>query len=416
MAQPSSPSIGRGIVSLYRDVFASENLAASLHLLLNFVIGTFSFVVVVTLLATTVGLLLVFPIAFVTGWLLWAITTGLGILERGRFRILLDSPITTPPAPSADGVLEGARQWLTSGATWRSIFYMLLLLPLGILTFTVTLVVWMTPIGLIVGAFDAAIAVGVSWPLLVLSGLLGVGLVAFIPFPIRAMAELNRAIGWGLLGPSQTDVLEEKVSRLDQSRTRMAESAEDERKRIERDLHDGAQQRLVSLAMSLGMAKEKLDTDMEGAKELVEEAHVQTKRALTELRDLARGIHPALLSEKGLKAALTPLAAVSPVPVSLSVRVEERPAEAVESVAYFVVSEALANMSKHSDATRATVTIEREDDRLVVEVRDDGVGGADPDGRGLAGLRNRVEAIDGWFSVTSPDGGPTTIMAELPCS
>jgi signal transduction histidine kinase len=172
---------------------------------------------------------------------------------------------------------------------------------------------------------------------------------------------------------------------------------------------------LVALAIDLGMAKEKLDSDLEGARALVEEAHSETKRAIAELRDLAQGIHPAALTERGLEAALTPLAARSSVPTSLSVDVSNRPEPRVESVAYFVVAEALTNVAKHSRASRARVAVARQGSRLVVEVTDDGIGGADPDGGGLAGLRNRVDGVDGWFSVTSPSGGPTTIIAELPC-
>lgn len=418
---PQNSSLARGLVSVYGDVLSPPNLKSSLHMGLNLPIGVFSFTVIIALLSVTAGLLIVFPIALVTGWLLWATSTGLAAMERGRFRGLLRTEINAPlPTPTDGGVLAGARKWITSGTTWRTILYHLLLMPIGILSFTITIVVWSVPVWLVVvGAVGAVVpfaGVATNWLLAVTFVLLGVALIAFIPYPIRAMAVVNRTIGRALLGPSSTDVLEERVTRLTTSRDHLAESAEGERRRIERDLHDGAQQRLVSLGMSLGLAKEKLDSDMEGAKELVEEAHFETKRALGELRDLARGIHPAILSEKGLEAALAPLAAVSPVPVTLNVDVEERPESRVETVAYFVVSEALANVAKHSAATSASVTIVRQDDQLVIEVADDGRGGADSSGGGLSGLRHRVEGIDGWFTVTSPAGGPTSVMAQLPCS
>jgi signal transduction histidine kinase len=296
---------------------------------------------------------------------------------------------------------------------------MVLLLPLGILTFTVAVVLWALPVALIAAPIEAAIfgdaGGGYYWALLITGALIGVALLAFIPIAIRALGQLSGAMGKALLGPSSTEVLEERVSHLASSRTLVADTAQEERRRIERDLHDGAQQRLVALAIDLGMAKEKLDSDLEGARALVEEAHSETKRAIAELRDLAQGIHPAALTERGLEAALTPLAARSSVPTSLSVEVSERPEPRVESVAYFVVAEALTNVAKHSRASRARVAVARHGSRLVVEVTDDGIGGADPDGGGLTGLRNRVDGVDGWFSVTSPPGGPTTIIAELPC-
>jgi signal transduction histidine kinase len=173
----------------------------------------------------------------------------------------------------------------------------------------------------------------------------------------------------------------------------------------------------VALAMDLGMAREKLDTDPESARELVGEAHDEAKRALVELRGLVRGIHPAVLTERGLDAALSSVVARTSVPVQLVVDVDERPSPAIESAAYFVVTEALTNVDRHAQATRALVEVVRRDDRLVVEVSDDGVGGADDGaGTGLRGLAGRVESLGGWMRVMSPSGGPTTILVELPCA
>jgi signal transduction histidine kinase len=211
-------------------------------------------------------------------------------------------------------------------------------------------------------------------------------------------------------------VLGEQVSKLNASRAAAVDSAEAERRRIERDLHDGAQQRLVALAMDLGTARERLDDDPEAGRALVAEAHEEAKAALKEIRDLVRGIHPVILSDRGLDAALSAVVARSAVPVTLQVTVPERPPPAVESAAYFIVTEALTNVARHSRATTATVTIERAGDRLVVEVRDDGVGGAVIDGgSGLRGLRDRITALGGTFHILSPDGGPTSLIAELPC-
>jgi signal transduction histidine kinase len=200
------------------------------------------------------------------------------------------------------------------------------------------------------------------------------------------------------------------------SRTAAVDSAEAERRRIERDLHDGAQQRLVALAMDLGQAAEQFDTNLDTAKELVVGAHQEAKAALSDLRNLVRGIHPAILEDRGLDPALSAVVARSPVPVTLKVDVADRPPAAIESTAYFVVTEALANVAKHAKATKATVTIVRQGDRLVVEVTDNGAGGADPAaGTGLKGLAERVAAVDGWMKVLSPLGGPTTVLVEMPC-
>jgi signal transduction histidine kinase len=207
---------------------------------------------------------------------------------------------------------------------------------------------------------------------------------------------------------------EERIDVLTTTRAGAVDAEEAKLRRIERDLHDGAQARLVSLGMSLGMAEEKLETDPAGARELLEEARVGAHEALEELRDLARGIHPPVLADRGLEAAVSALAARSPIRVNVSVEAE-RPPAAVESAAYFVAAEALANAGKHADPTRVDIRIVRDRGELVVEVTDDGEGGADPRGAGLTGLRRRVEALDGKLLVESPAGGPTTVRAELPC-
>jgi signal transduction histidine kinase len=218
-----------------------------------------------------------------------------------------------------------------------------------------------------------------------------------------------------LLTPSRSDQIDERVTQLETSRAAAVDSAESERRRIERDLHDGAQQRLVALAMDLGAARERLESDPEGGRALVAEAHEEAKAALRELRDLVRGIHPVILEDRGLDAALSAVVARVPVPVTLQVDVAERPSPVIESAAYFVVAEALTNVARHAQASEAHVAIVRAADRMVIEVRDDGVGGADPArGTGLDGLRNRVAALGGTLDVISPTGGPTTLLATLP--
>ncbi|HKY64899.1 MAG TPA: histidine kinase, partial [Acidimicrobiales bacterium] len=231
-------------------------------------------------------------------------------------------------------------------------------------------------------------------------------------------AAMQLRLAQALLGPDPEAVHHEQVTRLETSRTAAVDSAEAERRRIERDLHDGAQQRLVALAMGLGAARQRLESDdPEGGARMVADAHEEAKAALKEIRDLVRGIHPVILEDRGLDAALSAVVARSPVPVTLEVAVTERPSSTVESAAYFVVAEALTNVARHAHATRAAVSIARAGDRLIVEVRDDGIGGADPRrGTGLQGLRDRVTSLGGTMHLVSPDGGPTTLLVDLPCA
>jgi signal transduction histidine kinase len=210
--------------------------------------------------------------------------------------------------------------------------------------------------------------------------------------------------------------LSERVDVLETTRSGAVDAQDAELRRIERDLHDGAQARLVALGMSLGLAEQKLASDPEGAQQLVAEARAGVHEALEELRDLARGIHPPVLADRGLGAALATLADRSVLPVTVSVELDERLPPAVESAAYFVAAEAIANAGKHSAASRVAIEVARRGDVLELTVEDDGRGGADPAGGGLTGLRRRVEALDGTLAVTSPPGGPTTLRAELPCA
>ncbi len=236
---------------------------------------------------------------------------------------------------------------------------------------------------------------------------------AWVAIPLAGAVGVHYLI---VRGHDQGDRREmaERIDVLTATRAGAVDQQAAELRRIERDLHDGAQARLVALAMDLGMARERLAGDPD-AQQLVAGAHEQAKQAITELRDLARGIHPVVLTDRGLPAALATLAGHSHVPVELDVRTGERPAAAVEAAAYFVVAEALTNANKHSGATRATVRVLRDGPLLRVSVADDGAGGADRDGTGLRGLRRRVEALDGVMTVASPPGGGTVVDVELPC-
>jgi signal transduction histidine kinase len=218
-----------------------------------------------------------------------------------------------------------------------------------------------------------------------------------------------------LFAPPGQEELTQRIDVLTTTRAGAVDQQEAELRRIERDLHDGAQARLVALGMSIGMAEQKIKDDPEGARELLEEARAGAGQALKELRDLARGIHPPVLADRGLEAAVTALADASPLRVTVHADVQQRPAAPVESAAYFVVAEALANAGKHSKAKRVDIRMFRDDDVLTVEVADDGVGGADPSGTGLSGLRRRIEALDGTLRVARQPGGPTVVRAEMPC-
>ena len=209
--------------------------------------------------------------------------------------------------------------------------------------------------------------------------------------------------------------LRDRVDHLRDARQRIIDAADQERRRIERDLHDGAQQRMVAVAVTLGLAEAQLAIDPEAAARLLAQAREEAGLAVKELRELARGIHPALLSERGLGAALEALARRAPVPVSVSPVPDVEICRAVESAAYYVTAEALTNVAKYARASEASIELTVEDERLCVAVRDDGVGGADLSaGGGLSGLRDRVDALDGQLEVFSPPGEGTTLTVVLP--
>jgi signal transduction histidine kinase len=343
--------------------------------------------------------------------------------ERRRVTGSLGYPIPTPYRRTPQGTA-------LYPASWRDPAYLLLLLPVGVLEFAAVAAAFVGVVGTVTlpaWLFVAFPEGAPLWQDVRVDTLSEALIVAVVALPILAIAAYLLAIGasrahaalaGALLGPTRRERLAERVQFLTESRSRAMEAAIAERRRIERDLHDGAQQRLVSLAMGLGMAKEKLAEDPEAARELIEEAHGEAKRALAEMRELVRGIHPAILTDRGLDAALSAICDRSPVPVSVEVRLDERLPEAVETTAYFVATEALSNAAKHSSASVARVTVWREgepEDRLVVEVTDDGAGGAAPVANGgLSGLADRLAALDGRLILESPPGGPTLVRAEIP--
>ncbi|MEV8635888.1 sensor domain-containing protein [Streptosporangium sp. NPDC051023] len=352
---------------------------------------------------------------------------GAAMLERRMLRLAFGITIPDPYRVSADvNPLVRWKGMAVDPATWKDLLYLLLLLPIGLGEFVVSAALWLLTLGLVTAPLLVLSGAG---PVKITDGLAVDGLLMALPcvpaglgvfvvamYATRGMAWLHARFAAALLGPGKKGLLIARAAQLRASRARGVDAAEAERRRIERDLHDGAQQRLLSVAMDLGRAQAKMESDPETAKRLLAQAHAGTKAAIAELRDLARGIHPAILTDRGLDAALSSLAARAPVRVSLSVEISHRPPAAVESIAYFIVAESLANMAKHAAATEASVRVNRHGQRVVVEVRDNGVGGAMPhSGGGLAGLADRAATIDGVLTVDSPPGGPTVIRAELPC-
>jgi signal transduction histidine kinase len=244
---------------------------------------------------------------------------------------------------------------------------------------------------------------------------LGLVLLPLVAWLLRFLARAQAAAARALLAPGLHARLVGEAARLARSRARVVDAQAAELRRIERDLHDGAQARIVAAGMTLALAARKLRTGA-AAEPDVALARRQLDEALADLRRLVRGIHPPILTDRGLHAALSALAADSPLAVELRGEVEERYPAPVESAAYFVVAEGLANAGKHSGATACVIELGRTATTVEVTLTDDGRGGADPTGTGLDGLRRRVEALDGVLSVTSPAGGPTVLHAEFPCA
>ncbi len=303
---------------------------------------------------------------------------------------------------------------------WRDVVYVFVALPLAVLESALVVTLWVASILLIslpLWAGSAALPIPATDPLQGAGVVVGIILAMVAASAARGLLTLHRAVVVGLLCESEQRALERRVETLEVSRQAVLDVEATELRRIERDLHDGAQQRLVMLAMDLGLAAEQIDSDPARARELVLEASSEARHALAELRDLVRGIAPAILMDRGLVPAVTALAGRSPVPTTITSSLDdtERLPESVERAAYYVIAEALANVAKHGSAKRCEIRVRRDDASLVIEVRDDGSGGARivPNG-GLAGLADRVEALDGRLRIDSPAGGPTTIRAEIP--
>jgi signal transduction histidine kinase len=354
------------------------------YLLSNLPVGVLGSSLTVALISAGIGTLFTIVGIWLLAGALFALRGG-AAAERARARALLGEAPAEPLAVRARkrGPVHQALAVLGDGPAWRSALYFVVMLPWGILSFTLTLV-----------------SLVAMFPLL--------------PWVASGLSHVDRMLVGGLLSAGP---LTERVRELEDDRSTVVDSAATDLRRIERDLHDGAQARLVALAMDLGLAKEKLAEDPEVAARMVSDAHSEVKLALQELRDLARGIHPAVLTDRGLDAALSSVASRCPIPgrVRLNVDLDQRPAAAIEGIANFTVSELLTNAAKHAQACTAQVEVWRSEERLMLQVGDDGVGGAkERPGGGLAGLADRIRAVDGVFVVDSPLGGPTTVTVELP--
>jgi signal transduction histidine kinase len=415
------------------EPLAARHWRELLYVLLSLPISIVLFTFAVTMLSVGAGLLVTFlGIPVLAAGL--AACRGFAALERGRARGLLGLDVAEPEPlrPRGGGAMAWTAAVLKSGTSWRNVLYAVLHFPWAVFTFGVVVTVWSVGWSMLTYPLwcwvfpmyagqdgiqlygDDHRAVYLDNPFeIAVTALVGLLITLATPWIVRALTTVDRLLVHGLLGPSS---LGARVVELESDRGVVVDTAAADLRRIERDLHDGAQARLVALAMDLGMAKEKLREDPQTAARMVGEAHGEVKTALQELRDLARGIHPAVLTDRGLDAALSSVASRCTVPVKVDVDLAERPAPAIEGIAYFTVSELLQNVSKHSGARSASVDVWRSEDRLLLQVADDGVGGADASGAGsgLAGLAARLDAVDGILVVDSPAGGPTRITAELP--
>ncbi|MDX2591517.1 sensor domain-containing protein [Streptomyces sp. WI03-4A] len=347
-------------------------------------------------------------------------------VERRRLRLIDQSAVSGGHlVPAAPGLWAWLTTRLREQATWRELGYALLFAALlwpvdalaitGGLFFPLSMV--STPL-LMATVGDGQTKVlkqwtVTGWPAAFGVAALGLLLMAVCGYLLGVTAGARAALT-RLLITSREGELDAKVVELARSRVRLVEAFEAERRRIERDLHDGAQQRLVALTMALGLAR--LDAPPGPLADQLTKAHEEAVRALAELRELIHGIHPKVLTDYGLQAAVADAADRSVVPVDVDLELPGRPTQAVESAAYFVVCEALANAARHSGADRVRVSGGHHDGRLFLEVRDDGCGGADASaGSGLTGLADRVSVLDGRLALTSPPGGPTLMRVEFPC-
>jgi signal transduction histidine kinase len=429
MEMTVSPSAGwRGVlVTLLRAPWGARAWIDTAQVLAGLPIALLAWTVTLSLatLVLTLAVTAVLTIPFLAA--LFACSGLFTAWQRARLHGFLGRPL--PPVedhPAGNGWLRRLWAQARMPATWRQLGYHLVSGFSATFLSTVVIGCWTAAAMLAtIAAYAAAVPAGtmLDRPLhtatgLILLTLLGLVLLLGAPWIAALAARLDGAMAHIMLSPSRSERLARRVASLSESRADVIDAADTERRRIERDLHDGTQQRLVSLAMNLGMTRITLTDVPEEVRGAINHAHEEAKLALSELRDVVRGLHPAVLDDLGLDAALSGVAARSPVPVRLLVELPRRPSRAVEKVAYFVVSEALSNVAKHARATQVDIMVELADDALLrIIVSDNGRGGADPGrGTGLRGLGQRIRSVDGSMNIDSPPGGPTVLVVELPCA
>ena len=402
---------------------------ANAAIALGLFIGVSAFVVIAGLVST--GFTLILALIGVVFFVL-ALEGSRLVARIERRRAFIGEPVR-PPAhpyrPLRGGIRRVLRAEFADESRWRDVLYVAINLPLSVIEFLVAGFLWILALSLLTSPvwYDAvagASQTGVFGPLaghgapvVLLRTVLGVALLPVAASLSQVLMALHRGVVAGLLCTSESRELRREVETLRESRSAVLDVEASELHRIERDLHDGAQQRLVMLTIDLGLASERIDDDPAAAKQLILEGQEQAREALAEIRDLVRGIAPSILVDRGLVSAIESISARGPVPTIIisDLAPGERLPSAAERAAYFVVTEALANVAKHSGAKRCEVRCRREGPRLVVEVWDDGSGGARVEpGGGLAGLASRIAGVDGTFFLSSPEGGPTVVRAEIP--
>jgi signal transduction histidine kinase len=394
----------------------------TLYALVSLALGVFWFTLLVTLQATALGLVITF-VGLPLMALGLVLARGGAAVERRWLEWVTGRRIVAPPPrpPRSRSLWHRLLAVLGDLARWRETAYLMLLLPSGIVLFTAAVTWWSVGLGALSSPlwWWALEDSDFLWPgndldhPLEWAGTIAVGILFCwsAPYVVHGLVTVQSALAGALLGPTRGE--------LERSRAAAVETVSRDRRQIERDLHDGAQARLTAVAVQLGRARERLESgdSPEEAAALVRAAHEDAKRAIVEVRDLARGIHPAILTDRGLDAALSSLAAGSPVRVTVDSDPGMRAPEEVEGAAYFLVAETLTNVARHSRAENVHVSVRRDDGALLVEVRDDGVGGAAAaPGSGLDGLAGRVHALGGELAVDSPAGGPTVVTARIPCA
>ncbi|RVX42501.1 signal transduction histidine kinase [Nonomuraea polychroma] len=401
------------------------------YTLVGFPTAVIGFVLMVAGFSAGVGTAVVWiGVPLLAGTLM--VARGFADAERGWLSDVLKRPPVRPrykPAPPGAGRFRRLINPLTSGQSWLDLLHAILNFPFAILSFVLTIVFW------------AIALAGLTWPLYgfitmripgntelpevlglgdgylvnaVFHGSIGLVFTLLLPITVRGAALIRAGLGRALL--TGVAELQERIDDLAEGRAAAVSAEANALRKLERDIHDGPQQRLVSLAMELSRAQRQLAKDPEAAQATIKSAITATRETLDELRALSRGIAPPILSDRGLAPALAALAGRCTVPVDLDVQTVERYQAAVENAIYFVCAETLTNVAKHSRATICTVQLQRIGDVLMLTIGDDGVGGAHvAKGHGLAGLADRLRAVDGELTVQSPDGGPTLIVAEVPC-